>query len=95
MRQHVLWSAALRPVDHRLLWWLLAHQAYTKSRGKLIPTGVVHSGWRKAAEEELGVSDVAIWKAQTRLKRAGIIEARLYARTLTIRGEVFEQAIPA
>lgn len=83
---HVLCSNELRLLDHRLLWWMLAHQ---EKSAEGVATGVVPAGWRSAAARELEVSDVAMWKSQVRLKRAGIIELAPYQRSARIRGEAF------
>lgn len=81
----------LRALDHRLVWWMLAHQA--RGRGGA-PTGTVAHGWRARAMKEFGVSKHVLYLSQQRLKKAGIIEATPYQRNVRIRGEAFETKEP-
>lgn len=72
---------------HRLLWWLLANQAYEKG----IPTGVVTGLWRDRASKELKLPRNGIWKAQTELRDAGVVEFKPYDQTIKINGKAFDK----
>lgn len=82
-----LWGNELQRGAHRLIWWLLAHQARDQYG---TPNGVVEPGWREQAREDLGVSDVALWKMEKQLKNARVIICPRHARKLVIRGEAFQ-----
>lgn len=79
-------SDRMPKLSHRLLWWLLAHQA-KDARG--VPTGRVEEGWRAAAMEELKIGDVNLWRATRWLVGAGIVECPKWSKALVIRGEAF------
>ncbi len=81
-----LYSDELPRGAHRLLWWLLAHQE-KDDRG--IATGIVPSGWRDKAIKELSTSRVSLWRMQSRLRDAKIIEFHPRAREVRILGEAF------
>lgn len=81
-----LYSKPLRALDHRLIWWLLAHQ----SRDKGSPTGVVKSGWRTLALRDLKTHHRLLWESVKRLRAAGVIRSEPYQRNLRIDGSAFE-----
>lgn len=76
----------LRLLDHRLLWWLLAHQV-RDHRGRA--TGTVREGWRAKAMRELRVDKAGLWRAQQRLRTSGVIACKPRQRNLRILGEAF------
>lgn len=78
----------LRLLDHRLLWWLLAHQV-RDHRGRA--TGTVREGWRAKAMHELRVDKAGLWRAQQRLRSQGVIDCRPRQRNLRILGAAFER----
>lgn len=86
-----LYNRDLGQRAHRLLWWLLANQ---ERDAKGIPTGLVSDGWRERACTELSLARNHVWKAQSELEQAGVIELvgeqKVRKRSVKINGDAFK-----
>lgn len=84
-----LYARKLHALDHRLLWWLLAHQEVADG----VPTGIVRTegaSWRVQAQADLKTHRPKLWAAIQRLRAAGVIESAPYSREVRIMPEAFQ-----
>lgn len=92
MTHPLIAKGGLKLVDHRLVWWLLAHQEVD---AKGVATGRLAAGWREQALVDLAIPHRVIWAAATRLKAAGILESAKYERAARLLPAAFDLREPA
>lgn len=82
-----LYSKPLRALDLRLIFWLLGHQAKDDSG---LPSGVVRGPWRERARADLNTFRPQIWRAERRLREAGVLYSAPRSKDALIDGRAFE-----